>query len=558
MKMQLKDYGDQIFENYEHFIRENRDDLSTHHGKLEMLSTDGAFKSYIDMLSEGFSPQQKRSFSAIAERQRELILEDVSVGPSSNAFGYAVHSFPILADIYSDPVLSQIATTYPVNKSILTIPRAKIFARTSNSDGTVTTTRLPTTTNLVRSKAVEIVMPQGRFDIFTYITTLSSSTTKDTASINKRYFVINKVTITLSDNTTTDVAVMINPDVRGQFTNVVEFMDDTVGAGPVYPEHTASIVGNINWDTGIIQYSSTIQDINLHGLTPGATPLAVVSITASVVMSPRRGSVGRTTISLEMEGWDINVDVTDDFEIKLDQEKIHDFSDIYNIDLLKMLSTAIKHQMLYNKDYDLAYMLKSHEPVFKINGSYQEYDIGKFVVVGSNFTPASVIDVFRGIVPLISRVNRNIRKIFRADPQYIVAGARMATILESLQMFAVNFQSNNNGESGYQTSQQNIDFKKQMIIACDSIDDDTLYVVYKAPGDLLERTAIADIIYKPLYIIDEIDESQPRTFVKSRTTLQITAPEAIGCIKIVDSGKVLTDPVLPLTDQHSLESLLGI
>jgi hypothetical protein len=53
----------------------------------------------------------------------------------------------------------------------------------------------------------------------------------------------------------------------------------------------------------------------------------------------------------------VNVDVKDDFEIELAAETIDDYKDIYNIDLVRTLSLAIKQQMLLNKDLNTS---KSH------------------------------------------------------------------------------------------------------------------------------------------------------------------------------------------------------
>jgi hypothetical protein len=84
-----------------------------------------------------------------------------------------------------------------------------------------------------------------------------------------------------------------------------------------------------------------------------------------------------------------------------------------------------------------------------------------------------------------------------------------------------------------------IDFRKQMILASNMIEDDKIYIVYRAPSDDLSRTAIADIIYKPLYVLDEIDQSQRRTYIKSRSALELTAPEAIGAITMTNYSSYL-------------------
>ncbi|MBC8553598.1 MAG: hypothetical protein H8D23_28620 [Candidatus Brocadiales bacterium] len=68
-------------------------------------------------------------------------------------------------------------------------------------------------------------------------------------------------------------------------------------------------------------------------------------------------------------------------------------------------------------------------------------------------------------------------------------------------------------------------------------------MVYKAQTDDLSRTAIADIIYKPLYIVEEITNSMKRTFVKSRTTLEFTALDALGVVTISGYEDFLTTSI---------------
>jgi len=522
----MVDYGDRIFENYELFIKEHRDDLGTPAGAIEMLSSDGAFRAYIDALTEGLNTNTKRSIMAIAEREREMLLEEsINIGPSAAVVGYAVSYFPILTDIYSDPILSQIATAYPVNKPIITIPKVSIQSSVKNSDGTTSTYRLPTASNLVRTSEETISLQPGKVNnMFGLSNGGASLVTVDNAFLNKRYFVITALTYTDADSHDVVVPVMIRPDSRGQINHTISFLEgtDTV---------ELTIIGNVNWDTGNIQYNATLTNIT----SPGTAVDAVMkNLTSKVVFSARTGDIGRVRVDLKMSGWDINIDVRDSFEIKLDQEVIQDYSDIYEIDMIRTLSMAIKNQMLYNKDYDLAYYLGIYEPEYARFGSTATFDMSKGLVSSNNFTPANVLDVFKGIIPNIVSVNRNIRKVFRAEPQFLIAGLKTASLLESLQAFMVGFQSNNNGEAGFSSQNAAIDFRKQTILACEPIPDNKIYAVYRAPNDDLTRTAIVDLIYKPLYIIEEIDNSQRRTFVKSRTAIELTAPEAIGCITMTN------------------------
>jgi len=83
---------DMIFENYDGYLRENQDELSTPTGAIEMLSSDGNFNAYIDSLTEGLEPYQKAVAKAVCDRQREFLLEEsAQLGPNSSVIGYAVN-----------------------------------------------------------------------------------------------------------------------------------------------------------------------------------------------------------------------------------------------------------------------------------------------------------------------------------------------------------------------------------------------------------------------------------------------------------------------------------
>lgn len=169
---------------------------------------------------------------------------------------------------------------------------------------------------------------------------------------------------------------------------------------------------------------------------------------------------------------------------------------------------AIKTQILLNKDFDLAYYLRANEPEMIANGSFSTFDVDYFKDMNNHISPNSYLDIFKGIIPKISIVNRNIRKVFRADPQFLVAGMKSAAMLESLQQYAISYPDTFTGQIGYSQSNNtvhgtsNVDFRKQTILYCDAIPEDKLYVVYRAPSDDLTRTAIVDLIYKPLYVIE--------------------------------------------------------
>jgi len=95
----LRDYTDIIFENYEQFLKEHSSEMSSPSGALEMLSSDGAFRAYMNTLTEGLDSGTKSVVMSVAQREREMLLEEgMSFGPSAAVVGYNVTYFPILTD----------------------------------------------------------------------------------------------------------------------------------------------------------------------------------------------------------------------------------------------------------------------------------------------------------------------------------------------------------------------------------------------------------------------------------------------------------------------------
>lgn len=515
-------YSDVIFENYELFLKEHKDDISTPMGAIEMLSSDGAFRAYIAAITEGLTPTAKHVVSAICEREREMLLEEsANIGPSASAIGYAVTYFPILADIYSDPIISEIATIYPVNKSILTIPRIKIQGSVTNVDGSVSKFRMPRSNLLERQSAITLpLIPNVSNNLFT----LASVDSPETMRVNKRYLIITDIAIADNDTPANmhTVALSLRPDARGQITKDFTFTDANNSDAVV----NGRIVGNVDFDRGIVQYGCTFSS------TSPAT-YSAVSVNCSTIFSAITSDVGRVKVKLEVDGWDVNVDVRDDFELELTTESLQDYNDIWNLDLVRTLSEAIRLQMLLNKDYDLAYFLRSYESEMAANGASLSLNLDAYKVNASpqRYEPNNALDVFKSVIPMISSIRRKIRQNYRADPQYILAGLKTASILESLQDYVVNFSETRRAEAGF-SGDSNIGFSKMKVLHSDVLDESKIYMVYKPTGDDLSRCALIDLVYKPLYMIEEITNSVKRTFVRSRSALEIVRPEALGVITV--------------------------
>ena len=80
-----------LFENYEHFINEHSDDISTPAGALRMITDNGMFKAYADAITDGLDSEARLSTLKVLNRQREMVLsESANVPGGAISFGWTV------------------------------------------------------------------------------------------------------------------------------------------------------------------------------------------------------------------------------------------------------------------------------------------------------------------------------------------------------------------------------------------------------------------------------------------------------------------------------------
>jgi len=383
---------------------------------------------------------------------------------------------------------------------------------------------MPRAQYLIRSKAETVnLLPGESNNLFELSSGFASGeVTNVKTRINQRYFMLTQLEV-FGDSggatdTTTIVALNMRPDARGQIHKEFQIIDSESN------NVTGTLIGHIDWDNGIVQYSVSFSTVI------GYTFSASYAV-SKCVFSPKTGDVGRVKVSIKISGWDVSIDTREDFEIELQTETIQDYKDIYNIDLVRTMSEAIKTQILLNKDWDLAYFLEAAEPELAYWGAAQAINITKFADTEGILSPRNIIDIFKSVSPRIAMINRVIHRNFRAVPQFLVTGLRTGALLESMQDWATNIPSMSQGEAGY-TASAGLSFLKQTVLTSPAISDNKIYPVYKAPGDNLSRAVIIDFVYKPLYIIEEITNSMKRTFVKSRSALEVCTPQAIGVLEI--------------------------
>lgn len=509
-----------IFENYELFLNENSKDISGPRGAMTLVSDDGMFRAYRDALTEGITdPGARAVIHEVMDRQRlDILTESSNVGASGMASGWTVLSFPILVDIYAEPIISELMNVYPVDKPIISIPRARIKASTRSFDGTsVEENYIPTPTKMVRSNVLEVaVAPNTSNNIFSAVG-LSS----DYQKMNRRFTLLTKVSVTETDGSagthTHEVSVNFRPDNRNQIAQTFTFNDST-GA-----EVEGRLNGNIDYEKGIFNFGCIFSggdptssfECSFANLSLRFTPVATMN--------------GRTKVSIEMEMNDLTIDVNEDFMLDLTEEQMQDFNTIYKIDLIRTLSEAVKRQVLLNKDYELSYFLKASENDIEANGAKQTFNMSNFVSDASMFRPDNTLDVLRNIIPRISTLVSTVRRNFNMYPSYLLAGLKTASMLRSMQDMATNI-PNMRGELGFTGGASQ--FLKMKVLESVAMDENKIYVSTKAPQNALEKSSIVDIIFRPLYAIQEVTDGNTRHFIRSRTMIEISRTDGLGYIEV--------------------------
>jgi hypothetical protein len=287
-----------LFENYENFITENQDELNSPKDAYRLLNDDGMFRSYKEALTEGIDEEIRPKILEVLDRQREmLITEAANVGSSAFASGWTVMSFPVLVDIYADPLVSEVCTIYPVDKSIISIPRMRIRAVTSSYDGSTETSQIiPSATSLIRANEETVaVTPGTNHNIYSGLG-FSNSTHK----MNRRYTLMTSIAITeTKDGGGTEdhtVSVSFRPDARNQISRTFTFTSsdsETV---------TGNVMANVNYDAGTATAQVTFD------VGDSTSTFACDTVTFKLRFRPVGSNDGRTRVSVTTEMIDCVID----------------------------------------------------------------------------------------------------------------------------------------------------------------------------------------------------------------------------------------------------------
>lgn len=542
-----------IFKNYYKALSSNSLNLKNPNSIINILEDDDKFKDFTNILFEGMSNDQISIANIICEAQRNFLIQEMSnnIGNSDLAIGYAISYFPILCDTYCTDILGNAILFKQVDSPILTIPRLKMTASVQNSNGTVNNWTFPRAMFLIRSEPEDFKLtPKLTHNLFS----LSKSPIKltpENSSINKKYFILKTINVEIKNEQTKttetiDHLLMIRPDSRNQFNYDFEI----ISAENPKIMANCTIIGHIIFDSGQLQYDMT---------TISSDPNYTFTIkygTFSCLFNSRTTDIGRVKISVKMSGEDIDISKNDDFEYDLDVETLQEYSDIYNIDLIRTLSTAIKGQLLLNRDHDISNLLKSSIPDTKLNHTYEELQFVPIFDTNGYLSPGYYQSIAQLLIPKISLIARYMYYNTTLLPTYILCGIKTSVVLEALQEFIITYPQMRAGLAGYNNKYgdktiNRSSFRSYKIIMSHAIPEDDLYLLYKPTSkDEEVYSNIVNFIYKPLYLVEEITNSQKRIFIKTRNTVELLNTSTIGYIHLPDINEYLSTSNYSPNPQH--------
>jgi len=509
-----------ILENYEEFLKENKDVIFS--DPVTLFENKVLFESYIKQLAEAIEDEDARkAFIKVAHREREMLLTESSSLLSDNASkAWAIMYYPLLADVYATPVISKILTTFTTNNPQVAIPRKTIKGEIINFDGSKVVIDLPTS-KAVRPNKTEVTISEGKSNIFSLI-----GLTDAKATINTRYFAITEVNLKEVTSSGTENIITVPVVIRADFTgNIYGEFEAVDSDGEKY---VGAISGKVDFNKGEIILSHT--PIKYSGQSQITFENAKVSCRINVY------GEDKGTVRVYVDAQDtikLKIDQDSSFFIELIAEQVQDLKDIYNLDVLSSAMEVVKLQFVLNKDADIAELLKLSEPEMKKHGNYATVDFSK---LPNSFNPSSYADLYSVIVPKILKVKNRIRKIAHVEPQYLLCSPDTATLIESLQNYGLL--SNQKGDTlKVGPKGMTIAFTKFDVIVSEAVPNNKIYVVYKAPNK--QQAAIIDIVYKPLYIERSNVNGISKTYLKSRTAVEVVDTKKLGCVDLVNIDAVL-------------------
>ena len=523
--------------NYQHAIEESGFDVTQPEQDLlesiqTIFSSATSYANFEETLLNGlFESADVMEIDGIKKllaRQRDVILTESSIQSSPEAMSFAVAAFPMLIDLYAEPMLTKVVTVYPYDKPYLTIPRVKWIAINVDEYGKTTEYEYPTATKNLRLNLKTVSLGQND-NVYAGLQRQAKLTDANapllSASefrISHRNVRITKLRGTVTEGSTTtpfEIDTFGIIDSKGNF-----FIDDMEIGSRVF-----KIQGSFTQSNGRFTFGVTdITPSSIASTLTDETSVTELDFQFKLYGNGINKAVMRTKPL--MSTVEIQCDLEESWEISEIEEILQDWKALWNMDILSLLKDHIKDQMKLNKDSEIADLLYGNIPACKKYGMFREFDLTAFMQsngVGAMTRPTNVMDIFKNIYPIFIDLIDQMRKRIKMEPRYIVCGTKAGSVLKSLQQFETSL-IGQVGEIGQVKGVPAIN--KFEIIVSDTVEEDLIYLIVK--NEQYNLSTILEVTYKPLYVIVETTNSKRRTFIKSRGWIGIVRNEGIATIKI--------------------------
>ena len=80
---------DNLFENYELFLREHSNDITSPSDAIKLIADKSMFESYVAALTDSLEPKVRASVVNICNRQRSMLLTEAANVPAAQ-FGFGL------------------------------------------------------------------------------------------------------------------------------------------------------------------------------------------------------------------------------------------------------------------------------------------------------------------------------------------------------------------------------------------------------------------------------------------------------------------------------------
>ena len=508
-----------ILENYDAYVTENMETLFADPASaIEVITDDAYYDMYTSKLMEGLEESEMKKIRPVLDRQRKMLIEEAnSLMSSPEAISYAVASFPMLINIYADPILQKIVTVYPSDKPTMSISRLRWVAKVIDEKGNVQEYLFPTATRMIRPDFKQFKVATSA-NVFNEL-----GIAKGDFRISKRNFKVVSVDVKVDDGNNSEIVnvpIVALADARGNF--AYDNMTVPGVSGGVY-----KVQGSIDFDNGTVTWSLVVIEEGDKTVTPEK-----LEVKFRVFGNGNGRGVVRSYPRQDLI--DVNADIEDSFEVENIEEVIQDWKALFNLNIIAELKNFVKQQIKLNRDFEIAEILESNIPYLQTINQYREVDLTQFV--GDEFKAANVLDVFKNIVPAINALVEQMRRTNNMNVEYLACGIDVAAILKSLQEYVVKF-DRMEGTAGMRAG-GSAEFAKLEIVESYAISPDLIHLLITNPT--LSQATLVMITFKPLYILLSVDNSIKRTFIKSRTWIGMVRPEGHGVIRLKNYEKYLS------------------